>query len=220
LEIDTSHPLAGYVLARLRLASGETASARELLQRYLDEASPHPRVLALAAELSFRLGDHDEAERLYRLGTDRFPYELDWTRGVARVLLAKRDEHQLAHVLTQVAAFEPDNPTVASKLVQLALKRQDWQATATWANRVLQIDVMNAPAHAQLAEALAGQGDAARAIEQYQTALRLRPEQTSWQVALSRLLGEAERRHEPTGQARHVSEGVLRRDADYAKGAH
>ena len=186
---DTNQPLANYVLVRLLQAAGEDDEARRRLDAGLDMVSPYPPLLELAAKWSLQAGQLDRAERLYRLGKARFPAEFHWTKGLARVLLAKQDEEGLAQTLPAIADRESDNILVARKLTQLALRRRDYSEAARWANRVLHVDVNDPSAHADLAEALAGQGKTAAAMRELRVALRLAPGQAAWEQRIKELEG-------------------------------
>ena len=52
---------------------------------------------------------------------------------------------------------------------------------------VLQIDVLDAEVHAQLAQTWGWQENYPRAIEEYETAIRLAPQQVEWRLLLADL---------------------------------
>ena len=163
------------------------------------------------ARIHEKLDAYDEAERLYLLGADTFPQDLIWTKGLARVYLSRRDEQRLTATLRKIAEQEPDNETFARKLTQLALARRDFADAEKWANRALHVNVRNAAVHAQLAEALAGQGRDQQAADEYKTALRIQPQQTAWRLAMAQALVRSQE-HE---MARAVLDDLLRRTPNH-----
>jgi len=207
----TGHPLAGYVLARVRLVVGETDEAVALLEGCLHRASPHPDVLNLLAGLRFKAGQYDEAEELYQLGARSEPANAQWTKALARLYLTTGDETKLATELTRLAEQDADDLTVRKKLAQMALKAGDWSAAARWANQTNQIDVMDAEVHRIWAEALAGGRDFAAAVSEYEAALGLKPDEPAWRFALAQASIESRQ----PAKAREALSALLKTDPDY-----
>lgn len=187
LQLSRDEPIARLTLAKLLFSIGEDDNAWEHLEMGLDRESPNALVLAAAADWKMRLGDLDEARELYQLGRAKFPADFAWTKHLARILLLQKDDSQLAPILAEIADREVDQIPIARKLVQLAVQRHDYAAAEKWANRILHINVMDPRAHAELAEALAGQDRKQEAIREFNTALKLFPGETTWQARLTEL---------------------------------
>ena len=187
LQIDEENASANLVMARLLSSIGDDEAASFHIERGLQADKPIPTLLAFAANLRLTEKNHAEAAKLYRRGQKAFPNDLNWTRGLARVMLKSRDNDGLMAALQTIAEREADKGTYARKLVQLALAKKDFVAAEKWANRVLHVDITNPIAHAQLAEALSGQNKKSGAIREYETALRLSPDERGWRVKLEEL---------------------------------
>ena len=96
-------------------------------------------------------------------------------------------------------------------LLQLALEREDYAAAAEWANRALQVDVMDEQLHAWLAEAEVGRQRWPQAIREYEVAVELAPNSLAWRFALADA-------HVQAGQedkAKTVLEQLLEIDPDF-----
>ena len=211
LAVDARHQLAGYVMARLYLSIGDVRRALMLLEACLDEESPQERALTLLAALKFKVGDYDEAERLYMLGARREPQREKWTKALARVYLKSQNHAKLTETLARLAALDSDNLPVRTKLAQLALAAKNYRAAADWANQALHIDVMDADTHAVLAQSLAALDQHTRASREYEVAVDLHPRQLPWRLALAEQLVKA---NQPE-KARAVLERLLGVDPDY-----
>jgi tetratricopeptide (TPR) repeat protein len=210
-KIAPRQQLAAYVLARLQLLIGNTQQAIQLLDESLDKHSPQQDLLGLLAALKLKSQDIAAAEELTRLGADTFPDDDKWLKALARLYLESGQNDKLAGPLERLAEFDPDSLSLRKKLAQLALVKQDFAAAARWANQGLHIDVLDASVHALLAQALAGKGQHADAIEQYETALRLDPRQAAWRFALANAYAEAMQR-ELAGKA---LQELLKTDPDF-----
>ena len=126
-----------------------------------------------------------EAERLYRLGLEKCPPPEKWLKFLTRIYLKTGEQLKLTESLRRLAEADGDNGLVRKKLVELALAARDFPVAARWATEVMQIDIRDAEAHAQLGAALAGQQKYRLAVEELSTALELEPDRAEWQAALA-----------------------------------
>jgi len=154
LEIQPKQQLAAYVLARLLLSIGDAKGALARLEESLNREQPQPNLLSLLAGLKLRSRDYKAAEELYELGAKKFPDDLQWNKLLAAVYLQSKQDEKLAGALASMVKVDYDNAVLCKKLAQLAAKRNDHAETLRWANQTLHIDVMDAEAHALLAQAL------------------------------------------------------------------
>jgi Tfp pilus assembly protein PilF len=175
LEKVPHHPLASYVKARLLQSIGDKDAALEILEPALDPKKPNERVLDLLAELQLSAGNLEKAEELYELARKDDPYHTKWIAGLARVHLRQKNAEKFLKDLEMLAANDADELTVRKNLAQRYLDRGDAKAAERWANECLYIDVYDVTAHIVLADALAAGKKFAQSIEEYQTALELKP---------------------------------------------
>src|SRR5205085_3287429 len=87
----------------------------------------------------------------------------------------------------------------------------DYAAAARWARELLDIDITNPHAHATLASALQALGHPDQAGNEFETAIRLAPDNLEWRLAQSKAWLAAGDRT----RARANIEELLRRDAAY-----
>ena len=212
-ESEAKHQLATYVLARLHLSIGDVSKARNLLVQTLDEQDPQENTLGLLAALRLKGEEYDEAERLYRLGAERYPDSPKWLKSLARVYLQSGNQQKLTESLSRLAESDYDNVIVRKKLLELSFEAEDFGDAIKWANQVLHIDVMDAEVHALLARALGRQQEHQRAIDEYETAIDLSPERTDWPCSLAETCIRAGRKE----KAIAVLEEVLARRPDHAE---
>ncbi len=183
LAAHPAHPLASYVLARIRLLVGEQQQALALLEAAFDPENPDERVLSLLASMRLDAQQFDEAARLYALAAARDPHNVQWLKSLAGVYLKTKDQQRLADVLAKLALADADDLLVRKKLAQIALDARRWHDARRWAQQVLYIDVQDPQAHAQLAQALGELAQHDRAAEQYEIAVQLAPDQHAWRLA-------------------------------------
>ena len=175
LKLKPHHPLASYVKARLCLASATTDAALELLEPALDPERPNERVIDLLAELQMKAGNLDEAERLYELARKDDPVHTKWIAGLARVHLRQKDEAKFLADLAMLADNDADDLAVRKALAERYLAAGAADQGREVGDRMPLHRGLRPGHHALLADALAAQEKFAPAVEEYQTALDLRP---------------------------------------------
>jgi cellulose synthase operon protein C len=168
-------PLASYVKARLLVTIGDEDAALEVLEPALDPKRPNERVIDLLAELKMKAGQLDEAEKLYELARKDDPFHNKWIAGLARVHLRQKKTAQFLADMAMIAANDADSFIVRKELAERHLASGDSAAAEKWAGECLHIDVYEPTAHVLLADARKALGKLAPAIEEYQTALELKP---------------------------------------------
>jgi len=224
-NLQPKHPLATYVVARLRLrAAGDkddpdgdnlpaekTREVVEMLRACLDAKSPQPNVLSLLAALRLKAKQYDEAERLYSLGERLDPINLEWAKSLARVYLLSENKPKLSETLTRLARADGDDVASRKILAKMALERKDDAAAADWAQQALQIDLMDAEVHRLLADVSAARRQWPAAIEEYEAAIELDPKEPHQRFALGKAYLEAKQ----PGKARQTLEALLELTPDY-----
>lgn len=177
------HQRAAYAMARVRLLGGFNdddhkkkieAEAEKILVDALDRKDPNPELLSLLASLAAKDDRSEEAEKYYRLGVEKFPYEVKWKKALARIYLVSKDVTKLTPALEELSLADADDGTIRKKLAQLALDRSDFPAARRWSEQALHCDVLDAAAHRMAAESLVGLKDDAAAIVEYEAAVTLK----------------------------------------------
>ncbi len=175
LKLKPKHALASYVKARLFVSIGDEEAAIEILKPAFDEAKPDIRVLDLLAELQVKAGNLDEAEKLYNIARKDDPYHTKWITGLAKIHLRRKQEDKLLEDLENLAMADSDNLDLRKQLTDRFLTKKNWEKAERWAMECLYIQVYDPLYHVMLADAQLGRKNFAGAIDEYETALTLKP---------------------------------------------
>ncbi len=212
LALKPHHPLASYVKARLLVTIGDNDSALALLEPALDPKQPNERVVDLLADLTFKAGRLDDAERLYELARKDDPFHTKWIAGLARVHLKQKKTDKFLEDLAMIAQNDADELTVRKALAERTLSLKRFDDAAKWATECLYIDVYDPASHLFLADAEAGRHKYAEAIDEYQTALELKAKKPNdIKVRLARAqVGQGLR-----DQAKATLDGILKEDPEH-----
>jgi predicted Zn-dependent protease len=163
------------------------------------------------AGLELKAESFDDAASLYQIGAAQFPGDPQWLQSLAQAYLKSGENVKLTEVLAKLAARDPDDVTLRKKLAQLAIKERDFAAAERWSREALRVDVMDAGIHRTLAEALVGKEHPAEAVEEYEFAARLVPDENDLRFALAKACMNAKQPE----KARDVLNALLKRDAAY-----
>ncbi len=211
LKLKEHHPLASYVKARLFVTIGDRSTALDILRPALDEKQPNERVVDLLAELEMKEGNLDEAARLYELARQDDPYHSKWIAGLARVHLRQEDRKGLLNDLAMLAANDSDDLDVRKTLAEYHLKDKNFDEAEKWGYECLYIQVYDPVLHVTLADALSGQDKFDEAIDEYQTALDLRPKRPN---PIRLKLAQAQIGADKKEDARATLETILKAEPD------
>ncbi len=130
-----AQPVARFVKAKLLVQIGDEKAAGAVLDGIVG-----PESLKLLAGIHLRRSEWDEARRLYQLGADGQPDNLQWIKALAVVAIRQQDMTVLTKLLTRITNAEPNNLVARKKLLQLAEHSRKEDALKRWANEVLHVD--------------------------------------------------------------------------------
>jgi len=127
--------------------------------------------------------------------------------------LRKAVKDRPADVAAAAALANADNEDLAirKKLVQMALDAKDYAAAEKWATEGIEIDVMDADLHRVVAESAAKRHNYVVAVEEYETAVELKPDDPKTQIALAKTLIDAKQ----PAKAREVLRRLLQQSPDH-----
>jgi tetratricopeptide (TPR) repeat protein len=171
-----SQPDAALVMAAVALNQNFEEEATRLLVAGLDESAPHADVLASLARLRREDDKLEEAARLYRIGTERFPGENRYWNGLAITLWKTEDSETLRPVLETIAGRDFDNVAVRKRLGQIAQQAGRLEEAVRWGEDALCIDIEDAEVHKLLAECYEKLDQRELAAEAWQAVLELTPD--------------------------------------------
>jgi predicted Zn-dependent protease len=157
-----THPLAGYVKARLLLAAGDDEAALKALEVALDPKSPEPKVALALGKLYFDAKDFPRAAQTLELGRRAEPYESKWLEELARVYGQSGDKDKQIASLKELVATDADELDLRKRLARMLLADRPAEAEK-YAREALEIDVVDAEVQDVLLKALAAQNKEAEA---------------------------------------------------------
>ena len=160
-------PYAAVALAEIALLTKDYPVAIKHLEQVHSAENPHPLVLRRLAQAKLQSRDFPGAAVLFQLGTEKDPDNKAWWQGLAACYLGVDEQEKLTPVLEHLAELDYDSPGPRLKLAQQALARGDYAQTIRSARQVLYISVMDAEAHALLAQGYAGLNQWDRALTEW-----------------------------------------------------
>ena len=129
--------------------------------------------------------------------------------------MAAGRKRELAQALTHFAELEPNDLPSREKLAALSLELGDATAARRWATAALEINVERAAAHRLLAAALVKLNELDHAIDEFNVAVEIDPDNLAQRFDLADALLQA---HRPP-KAKYVLKELLRRDPKYPNAA-
>ncbi len=173
-----------------------------MLEGCLDEKSPQPNALELLAGLKFKDKKYDEAAKWYALGQRLDPFDVRWTRGLAKVHTAAGNKPAARKSLARLAQADVDDLATRKQLVEMALDQKDYAAAEAWGREAIEIDVQDADMHRAVAESLAARDDAAGAAAEYEVVIELKPDDPRPRLALAAALSKPANRRKPARRSK------------------
>ena len=174
VQLRANQPQATYVLARLAIRAGKVKEAEAMLARCL-QPQPDLRALELLASLKLKEEAYAEAEPLYEQGARLQPQDARWLRKLAVIYARSKEKRKLEDAWTRMARLDSENITARKELARMALQKRDYALAGQWANQGLEIDVSDGELHSIIAEAAGERHNQQEAIEEYQIAVELGP---------------------------------------------
>src|SRR5262249_32594427 len=140
------------------------------------------------------------------------PFHTKWIAGLARVHLRQKKTAKFLDDLVMIAANDADDIAVRKALAERYLAQGEAAAAEKWAQECLYIDVYDPSPHVLLADAQLAEKKFAGAIDEYQTAIKLKakkPNDLRFKVAKAQLgLGQRD-------GAKATLDGILKDDPEH-----
>ena len=210
-----NQPHAALVVAILDRRAERLTNAAEVLERALDPKQPHHGVLALLARTRIEQQEYARAVELCELGRKHFASETGWLESLVKSLEALGRIEALQEPLESLVRLDADRVGARKKLARLHLDAGRPARALEHARGALYVDVLDADVHGLLGAARLALKQPKPAIDEYKTALELKPKETSFELGLARSCLAAGDRD----QARSVIEMILKREPDNAEAA-
>jgi tetratricopeptide (TPR) repeat protein len=157
LEKERGHPLASVVKARLLSRAGDAAGAVAVLEEAAKADPDEPRVLLALGRAHLDGKDLEKAAAAFERGRKTAPLEADWLTELARIYAALGKKDELASVLGELVARDPDDLPARLRLARVLLEGGKPADAERAARDALFIDVQSAEARGLLIDALKAQ---------------------------------------------------------------
>lgn len=210
LKKDPTQPVAATVLALLQIREEKIDEAAKILEPAFDPDHPNKNVLELLMKVRLKQKRAEDAIALCDVGKQRFPDVSEWWKGIAAAAKQLGETEKRREALQTLVQIEADDPAPRKALAELALSESNYEDAYKYARLALHIDVLDAEVHRMLGEASRHLKDSKRAIEEYETALELKPKDVEIQLSLAELYIAGGR----TADAKKLVDEVLKKDAD------
>ncbi len=212
LKLKPNHPLAAFVKATLLVTIGDESAALEVLRPAVENDRPNEKVINLLGDLEMKAGKLDEAERLFELARKDDPFNSKWIANLARIHLRKKNTAKFLADLAMIADNDADDLDVRKALAERHLTEGEPESSEKWAMECLFINVYDPQCHVLLADALSARKKFVDAIDEYQTALGLKPKKADLlKVKLAKAQNGLGRRDE----AKKTIDDLLKADPDH-----
>ena len=208
LKKDPKQPVAAMVLAILLMREDKNDEAAQLLETVLDKDHPHKNVVDLLMKVRLKQKQPAQALELAEIGRQHFPYSSDWWRGIAAGAKMVGDADKRRAALETLVQIEADDPAPRKALAEMSLSEGNFDAAFKFAKLALHIDVLDAEIHRDMADACRGKKDFRRAIDEYETALELKPKDPDAQLGLAECYLATDRKADAT----KLVDEVLKKD--------
>ena len=210
LKKEPAQPVAATVMAILLLRDDKFDEAAAVLEPALDKAHPNKNVVELLMKVRLKQKQPEEAFSLSELGKQHFPYESDWWKGTAAAAKLTGATETRRAALETLVLIESDDPAPRKALAELALSEGNFENAYKYARLALHIDVLDADVHRILGDALKGRKELGRSIEEYETALELKPKEVALQLALAETYLDSDQPEKAT----KLVDDILKKDKD------
>ena len=132
-------------VARIDMASGDTASAEKQIERVLESSGEDIQTWLLKGELELSLRRFDDAQRSFEKALELAPTNAAAHIGAARALLAQAKPDEAAVYVDRLAEGSPNNPLVFYLKALVARQKQDNTAAEEALREVLRVAPDHAP---------------------------------------------------------------------------
>jgi cellulose synthase operon protein C len=131
---------------------------------------------------------------------------------VEQLRTAAKEHPEDVAAATALASADNEDLDVRKKLAQMAIDAKDYAAAEKWGGEAIEIDVMDADCHRVVAESAAKRHNYTKAVEEYETAVELKPDDPHTQIALADALIHAKQ----PAKAREVLKRLLQKSPGHS----
>src|SRR5262249_3570059 len=185
MELDPKDPDPPAALARFYLAQGKKAEAEQFLQQVKSNFPDNPTGYRILGDFYFAIGDMDKATAEYARLYHDHPKDLQVQKNYIQLLILQNRLDEASKLNDAILAGSANDNEALIYRGQIQLRSGHPNDAAQTLQNALKNDPDSAVAHYHLGLALDQLGNPQRALEEWRTAVRLRPDLIEAQRALA-----------------------------------
>lgn len=197
LERDEENGVAWYLLGIARERAGDFPSSVKAYEAALRLLPTHAEVANDLGRLAYRMGMHEQAEKLFRHYVDHAPDRPEGINNLASVIRDRGRREEAIELLRAAIMERPDAHMLWNTLGTILIENGDLQSAFAFFNEAVRLDPKFGKARYNLGQVKLGLGDAAGALEDCDEAMKrvvtaddramMQLARSSYCLALSRL---------------------------------
>ena len=197
LAQDERSGVAWYLLGIARERAGDFQSSVNAYEAALKLLPDHAEVANDLGRLAYRMGMHEQAEKLFRHYVVHAPERPEGLNNLASVIRDRGRRDEAIELLRGAITAKPDAAMLWNTLGTIMMEKGDLQSAFTFFSEAIRLNPRFGKARYNLGQAKLGLGDPQGALEDAEAAMRrvitaddremMRLAKSSYQLALSRL---------------------------------
>lgn len=197
LERDEENGVAWYLLGIARERAGDFPSSVKAYEAALRLLPDHAEVANDLGRLAYRMGMHEQAEKLFRHYVAHAPDRPEGVNNLASVIRDRGRRDEAIELLREAILGRPESQMLWNTLGTILIENGDLQSALTFFSEAVRLDPKFGKARYNLGQVKLGLGDPAGALEDCNEAMKrvvtaddremMRLARSSYQLALGRL---------------------------------
>ncbi len=187
IEVDPKNPAPRAALVRLLMQEGKKDETESFLRQTKKDLSDNPEGYRMLGDFYYATNDLDKAIAEYSSLNHDHPKDIQVKKNYIQLLILKNRLDEATKLNNEILKANPHDVEGLVYKAQVQLRQNDPGGAIDSLQNALRNDPDNAVAHYQMGIALTQQHNEARAETEWREAVRLRPDLTDAQRALSGL---------------------------------
>lgn len=197
LEKDEKNGVGWYLLAMARERAGDFTSSIKAYEAALQLLPDHAEVANDLGRLAYRMGMHEQAEKLFRHYVEHAPDRPEGVNNLATVVRDRGRPDEAIELLRQAIGVNPEAQMLWNTLGTILMERGDLETACIFFSEAIRLAPTFGKSRYNLSQVKLGLGDPEGALEDCDEAMKLvitaddrqmmRLARSSYQLAMSRL---------------------------------
>ncbi|WP_397423063.1 tetratricopeptide repeat protein [Phenylobacterium sp.] len=197
LEKDEKNGVGWYLLAMARERAGDFTSSIKAYEAALQLLPDHAEVANDLGRLAYRMGMHEQAEKLFRHYVEHAPDRPEGVNNLATVVRDRGRPDEAVELLRQAIGVNPEAQMLWNTLGTILMERGDLETACIFFSEAIRLAPTFGKSRYNLSQVKLGLGDPEGALEDCDEAMKLvitaddrqmmRLARSSYQLAMSRL---------------------------------